>query len=86
MRMTIVSVYDVASQSFGRPVFAVSVGAAIRSFGDEVNRSVPDNTMYAHPEDFVLYELGVFDDSSGAFVLLEHPKQVASGKQFKSVN
>ena len=75
MKMVIVSVYDVAAQAYGRPVFAVSVGAAMRSFTDEVNRRGEDNTMYQHAEDFLLFELGVFDDSNGSCKMLDVPSR-----------
>jgi hypothetical protein len=40
--------------------------------------------MYAHPDDFDLYELGIFDDFDGKFTLHEAPKLLALGKQVKS--
>jgi hypothetical protein len=40
--------------------------------------------MYAHPDDFDLYELGIFDDFDGKFALHEAPKLLALGKQVKS--
>lgn len=67
MRSVVVCVYDSAVAAYGRPFFVPSVGAAIRSFGDEVNRSAPDNTMFAHPDDYVLWYLGDFDEETGLF-------------------
>lgn len=57
------AVFDSAIQSFGTPVFVVHTGAAIRSFQDEVNRE--GSPFHAHPGDFELYFLGVYDDQSG---------------------
>ena len=71
-------------EDYGRPFFLPATGVAIRSFQDEVNRNAPDNQMYAHPDDFDLYELGVFDDFDGKFALHEAPKLLALGKQVKS--
>ena len=64
--LQVVSVFDRAIQAFGRPVFVPAVGAALRSFGDEINRA--DSEMHAHPDDFELYHLGQFDDTTGLFV------------------
>lgn len=81
MNYVVLSVYDRAAAAFGRPFFAASVGAAIRSFQDEVNRPAEDNPMNKHASDFDLFELGVFDDSSGLFRCLDVPRNVATGKQ-----
>lgn len=65
MKHVVCSVYDRAAQFYGRPFFVVAAGQATRSFRDEVNRS--DSEMGKHPEDFDLWQLGVFDDNSGLF-------------------
>jgi len=65
--LVIVSIKDLAAQAFGRPAFVPSVGVAVRSFSDEVNRDHPDNQMFSHPSDFELYEVGQFDDATGVF-------------------
>lgn len=81
MRYVVVSIYDRAADCFSRPFFAVAVGAAVRSFQDEVNRVSPDNPMNGHADDFDLFELAEFDDHTGKFECLEQPKQLAIGKQ-----
>lgn len=83
MKMVICSIRDSAADAYGRPFFLPSVGVAIRSFTDEVNRPAEDNQIYQHPEDFDLFELGEFDDVSGRFVLLDVPKQLALGRMVK---
>ena len=67
MKQCVVSVYDRAAETFGRPVFVPAKAAAIRSFSDEVNRDDPSNDLRRHPDDFDLYILGEFDDSKGVF-------------------
>lgn len=67
MFQVVVSVMDRAVNAFSRPFFAPTAAAAIRSFSDEVNRRAADNQMNAHPEDFDLYSLGRFEDSTGMF-------------------
>lgn len=61
----IVAVRDAALDGFGRPFFSPSLGAAVRSFSDEVSRNAADNLMFQHPEDYDLYHIGSFDDSTG---------------------
>ena len=84
MKMIVVSIKDRAADAFGRPFYVPSVGVAIRSFQDEVNRASEDNQMYQHPDDFDLYEFGSFDDSTGTFDLCESPKLLTLGKQVKA--
>ena len=64
--LTIVSVRDRAVDSYNRPFYVPTLGAAIRSFTDEVNRK--ESEMQAHPEDYDLYEMGTFDDQTGTFL------------------
>lgn len=74
----VVSIRDAKSELFGRPAFVTTIGAAVRSFTDEVNTARENNDLYRHPEDFDLYELGEFDDSTGIFNTIV-PKLVIQG-------
>ena len=76
MKMIIVSIKDTAADAFGRPAFVATEGVALRQFQDEVNRASEDNQLYRHPADFHLYYLGLFDDVTGKFELLESPKLI----------
>lgn len=78
MKLQVVSVYDRALGAFGRPVFVPSVGAAVRSFQDEVNN--PQGEIVKHPEDYELFHLGEWLDDNAAFYQLEAPKRLAVGK------
>jgi hypothetical protein len=83
MISVIVSVRDSAAEAFGRPMYLQSLGVAIRSFTDEVNREDKDNQLFNHPDDFDLYELGVFDDSIGKYELRDNPTVIVRGKDVK---
>ena len=48
-----------------------------------MNRPSEDNQTYQHPEDFDLFELGEFDDTTGRFTLFDVPKQLALGRMVK---
>ena len=77
MIQCVVSVKDLAAQAFGRPVFVPTSGVAIRSFRDEVNREAQDNDIFRHPSDYEMYQLGVFDDSTGLIEVISPPKLLA---------
>jgi hypothetical protein len=79
----ICSVKDRAADAFGRPLFVPSVGLAIRSFSDEVNRVADDNQMHHHSDDFDLFELGTFDDNTGIIECHPQPKLLSLGKSVK---
>lgn len=80
MKYKVVAIRDRALDAFGQPFFPPTIGAGIRSFSDEVNRSAEGNPLNKHPEDYDLYLLGEYDDSSGKFSQGESPSQIAIGK------
>ena len=76
----IVCVKDRAAEVFNRPFFVPHRNVAVRDFTDEVNRSSPDNALNKHPDDFDLYLLGQFDDSTGAFIREGSPTVLVRAK------
>lgn len=65
MKLSVYSVLDKAVGAFLQPFFSRSKGEAIRSFSDAVQDK--SHQFYKHASDFLLMELGVFDDHSGVF-------------------
>lgn len=86
MILHIFAVKDRAADAFMRPIFSPSMGLAIRSFHDEINRASEDNSLYKHPDDYDLYHLGNWDDATGHFTQLPGPKQISIGKQLRNDN
>lgn len=85
MRYKVVTIRDRVADLFGQPSFVNSIGAAIRSFGDEIKRPPNEarpNPLYDHPEDFDFYQLGEYDDETGTFINEDRPKQIAIGKDY----
>lgn len=74
MKILMCSVYDKASQVFAQPFYTPTRAAAIRSFTDAVGNK--ESAFCAHPEDYVLFELGVFDDNSGELVTNSSPEKL----------
>lgn len=75
--LVLVSIRDISAQVYRHPFPAPSAGAAIRSFGDEINRE--GSEMGKHPEDYELYELGLFDEFDASFVINAKPRMIARG-------
>lgn len=82
MKLHIYAIKDRATDSFGNPMFFVASGQAIRSFTDEANRQDAQNMIYAHPDDFDLYELGTFETDTGKFET-KTPELKTRGKEIK---
>lgn len=77
MRLIVVAIKDRAVDAFMLPQFVAHVGAAVRGFSDAVNNK--DSQFHGHPEDYDLFELGHFEDTTGLFEV-GTPRQVAIGK------
>lgn len=81
MKMYVCSIYDQAAKAFSRPMFVAQVGMAIRAFQDEVNNV--KSPMHAHPDQYVLFEIGTFDDNSGKFESID-PLSHGNGVMYKN--
>lgn len=79
MKLKIFCVYDSKIGAFNNPFFQRSTGEALRSFGDAVNK---EENFRRHSEDYVLFELGSFDDQTAAFDLYDAPKSLGMASQF----
>jgi len=86
MKMIMVAIKDLGAQCFSRPQYYAHSNQAIRSFFDEVNRPATagsPNDLFSHPDDFELYELGVFNDADGSFEILKSPKLLSQAKEVR---
>ena len=60
------SVFDSKIGSYSKPVFLRSKGEAIRSVITESQN--PDSQFSKFPADFVLFEVGEYDDDTGTMI------------------
>lgn len=68
------SVYDVKSKLYQVPFHSHNDGHAIRCFTDMVRHEKSHLSRY--PEDFILFNVGSFDDESGVISPLSRPIQI----------
>lgn len=68
------SIYDVKSLAYHTPYFTSTDGAAARSFSDLVNDI--NTNVGRHPNDYVLYCVGEFDDAKGVMIPLSPMRHV----------
>lgn len=81
MTTKVFSVYDSKACVFGNPFVMVTVGAAIRAFTELCND--PQTMVYRHPSDFVLYEIGSFEDSKGVLIELQPHNHLGLASDYK---
>jgi len=81
MKQEILSAYDSKAAVFCTPFFAPLVAIALRAFAGAVNK--PGSTIYDHPEDFTLYHMGEFEDSTGEFTMKKQPVPLAVAASLK---
>jgi len=77
------SVYDVKTKIFQSPFYAHNSGHAMRIMTDAVSK--PDSQFGRYPEDFLLFEVGMFDDQSGLVLGSETPQQVIAVSELVKV-
>lgn len=72
---TLFSVYDSKAEHFIDPFYEQTTASGLRAFEAACNNENHQFCKYA--EDYMLYELGTFDNSSAMFKL--HPAPIALG-------
>lgn len=85
MKTIIYALYDRAVAVYGRPVFSPGWGALAREIKDEiVGNHAPGGGghLRSHPEDFDVYELGAFEDTSADFQIYAKPLLVCNCSSF----
>jgi len=80
MLMKVFSVYDSAAGAYLQPFFMASRGQAIRAFTDLVNDGT--HSFAKHADDYTLFELGTYDDSSGKLVSHDTPQSLGVAVEY----
>lgn len=82
MLLRMVAIHDRKAEAWLNPMFFQSAGQAVRSFQDAVNDKSSD--FGKHPEDYALFELGTFDQRSGAVLVHVAPESLALGENLSN--
>lgn len=72
------SVFDVKAEVYSQPITAPTINTMGRILGDVLSEG--KHAYAIHPEDYVLFHLGEFDDSTGQVDLLVAPNSLFSLK------
>lgn len=80
MKHGVFAVRDRLAAVFGNPFMQPNEVSAIRAFRDTINAVGETNMLHKHPDDFDLYQLGTWDDSTGLYEV-GVPRSIAVGKE-----
>ena len=72
----IFAIRDSKAEAFHTPFYSQTKGAAIRSISDYANEK--GSPLNVHPEDYMLWHIGAFNEISGEIRPLEQPEPVIS--------
>lgn len=75
------SVLDTKARIFFNPFTSVNQSTALRDLQREVNRPMSD--IGAAPSDYVLFEIGSFDDNTGTIAAHSTPINLGPASQFE---
>ena len=80
--MKIFSVYDSKAEYYQKPFLSEHIGDVLRTFKDVANDET--NPIGKHPEDYVLFLIGEFDQQTGALVPSETKVSLGHALDFKT--
>lgn len=81
MKVKVFAIRDSKVEAFNQPFFSATKGSAIRAVTTALSDSSSNYCKFA--EDFSLFELGTFDDSTGMFELLSSPLHLGLLVEFR---
>lgn len=80
-QLKVFAVYDSKVEAFLQPFIMQTKGQAVRAFTDSCND--PQSNFWKHPEDFTLFELGSWDEVSGAYTNLTAKVAIGGALEFR---
>ncbi|UOF78864.1 DNA binding protein vP5 [Microviridae sp.] len=84
MKLLLCAIYDSKIEAFEKPIFFRSLAEALRAWSTVCNDA--QSPMSQYPEDFVLFQLGEVDLSSGSVHPFEAPRAISKGIEVKKVD
>lgn len=81
MQQSIFSIYDNKAKAFGTPFVMQNEEMAKRAFKSVVN--TPDNDYHNHPDDFILYHIGTFEDGTASISQIDPIQNLGVASSFK---
>jgi hypothetical protein len=81
--MNVYSIKDLKAAYFMQPFVSRNKGEAVRSFSSAVNDAGNSNNLMAkYPADYALFELGTFDEETGAIIPFPSLNLLGTGSDY----
>lgn len=80
----VLAVYDGKARAYLPPIYCSNVDVAVRALTDAAN--TPGHQIERNPLDYTMFHLGVWDDDSGTFTLLDKHINIANAAQLKAAD
>ena len=80
IKQKVVTVYDVKSLTYSAPMVHKTTGLALRSF--EQACKDPKTQLYNYPEDFIMFEIGEWDDQECTISMFKAPKPIGKAIEY----
>jgi len=68
------TIFDTKALTYSNPFFAVTHGSALRIVSDAANDL--NTSLGRHPADFILYQVGTYNDANGVLVAMDPREHV----------
>lgn len=81
MLLKVYSIRDAKTEAYSNPFYAHNRQAAVRLFETACNDPAVEISKY--PDDFALFEIGVFDDAAGLILSEIQPVRVIGANELK---
>lgn len=81
MKTELYVIFDNKAKVYNKPFHQANRECAIRSASSLVNEA--QSEAHRHPEDFALFQLGTYDDTSAQIDLLSSPQHVINLHELK---
>jgi len=82
--MNIYTIYDIKANAYLTPFFLPTDGMATRTFADCAND--PQHQFGKHPEDYILWKIGNYDDAIGIITPLETHEALGKAVEYLDPN
>ena len=82
MKINAYSIFDTAAGAYARPFFTATDSLASRAFCDIASDA--NHEVGKHPDDYILFKVGLFDDNTGEIHPFT-PEKVISGVEALSL-
>jgi len=81
VKLEVFSIFDSKAEAFIQPWYSQTIGTALRSFEQAVNKEGHD--FHKFSGDYCLFHLGAFDQTKGVFNQLTSPVNLGLALNFK---